>query len=55
MTASEWSSIQIRSNLADGIKDIINRQADPSITNSSQFIDLAIRRFIENQESQDGT
>ena len=45
-----WASTQIRNSLADKIKELIEKKADPSITNSAQFLDLAIRELISKLE-----
>ena len=52
MANRNWVSTQIRNSLADKIKELIEKKADPSITNSAQFLDLAIREFIEKLETK---
>ena len=47
-----WTSRQIRDSLANKIKDLIKKKVDPSITNSTQFLDLAVRELIGKLEVQ---
>lgn len=45
-----WRSVQIRTAMLEKIKQIIDRNIDPTITNTSQFIDLALREKLDKLE-----
>ena len=51
MATCGWTSTQIRDSLAEKIKLLIKNKVDASITNSTQFIDLAVRDLIAKLEA----
>ena len=52
MATYGWTSTQLRDNLADRIKKIIGKKVDGSITNLTQFVDLAVREKLSQLEAQ---
>ena len=44
---NEWTPVSIRSNLYDAIRAFVAMREDNTITNISQFVDLAIRAKLE--------
>ncbi len=50
MAVKGWTTAQLRDELSLRIKKSIKKKLDPSITNSNQFIDLAIREKLEKLE-----
>lgn len=51
MAVKGWTTAQLRDELALRIKKSIKKKLDPSITNSNQFPDLAIREKLEKLEA----
>jgi len=48
-----WISTQLRNDLADRVKKLIKNEVDASITNLTQFVDLAVReKVVELEASQ---
>lgn len=45
-----WTSYSIRRPVVDRIEDFLSKRLDPTITNPTQFIDLAIREKLEREE-----
>jgi len=52
MATCGWTSAQIRTNLSERIKKMIQDKIDPSITNSTQFLDLAVREALTKLEAK---
>ena len=49
--SQKWITIKVRKPLYDKIRDELQNNADPTITNLSQFADLAIRKELERLEA----
>ena len=52
MAVKGWTTAQLRDELATRIKKSIKKKLDPSITNTNQFIDLAIREKLGKLEAK---
>ena len=48
---NEWITTKVRKSIHDKINDFIKNGVDPTITNFSQFTDLALREKIEKLEA----
>ena len=46
-----WTATQLRTPLANRVKNAIRNKTDPSITNFAQFLDLAVREKLERLEA----
>ena len=49
--SQKWITIKVRKPLYDKILDALQNNADPTITNISQFADLAIRKQLDKLEA----
>ena len=45
-----WSSVQVRTAILEKIEKIVGKNIDPTISNPTQFVDLALREKIEKLE-----
>ena len=50
MASEGWKSVQIREPIYNKISDMVTSKSNPSITNISQFIDLAVREKLESAQ-----
>lgn len=42
-----WTTTKVRKSIYDKVSNCIKNEVDPTITNSSQFTDLALREKLE--------
>ncbi len=47
MVNKGWSTVAIRNGLCEKIDELVSNKVDSAITNRSQFVDLAIREYID--------
>jgi hypothetical protein len=47
----DWSFMQVRKAILEKIEKIVSEGRDPTISNPTQFVDLALREKIEKLES----
>ena len=52
MENKTWKSAQVRNSIWKKIYNIIQQKVDPTITNVTQFTDLALREKLEKLEGQ---
>ncbi len=48
----KWSGVQVRTAILEKIESIVDRNIDPTMSNPTQFIDLALREKLENLEAE---
>jgi len=48
----DWITTKVRKSIHDKISNCIKNKADPTITNFSQFTDLALREKLERLEKK---
>lgn len=44
---NDWSSVQVRTAILKKIRALVHKNIDPTISNPTQFVDLAIREKLE--------
>jgi len=47
---NDWRSVQVRTAILKKIESMIHKNIDPTVSNPTQFIDLAIREKLEKLE-----
>ncbi len=50
--ANNWVTVGIRKSMLKKIDDYVRGGVDPTITNTSQFIDLALREKFARDQKQ---
>ena len=50
--SQKWITTKVRKPVYDKIHSMLQNNADPTITNFSQFVDLALRKELERLEAK---
>ena len=45
-----WRSVQIRTAMLERIELLLSKNVDPTISNPTQFVDLALREKLEKMK-----